>query len=417
MSNLSSLLIDIKKKDLNRSGKPFEHFCKWYLLNDPYWKTQVSNIWLWDDWPDKWGIDKGIDLVFLSKKGEFWAVQAKNYDETHYITKKDIDTFLSESNRPKIKKRLLIATTNKIGNNAIETMKGQEKPVTTILRHTLMESSINCPRKFDDLKKTTKRKENNKARPYQKKALSAVTKGFKNNNKGQLIMACGTGKTYVTLWIKEKLQANITLVLVPSLNLLSQTLKEWTANSKKSFDVLCVCSDRSVGKTSEDDIKISDCSFDVTSNIKDISNFLQNNSDRVIFSTYQSLDLVSKAQKNKVIDLIICDEAHRCVGNKDSIFSKVCDEKFIKANKRLYTTATPKIFSNQVKKAFDVGGIELYDMSNKDIFGEVFFKYSFSEAIKDNWLTDYEAVICGVTESRIKEYIKQRNFIKQLLMK
>ena len=128
--NFEKLIAEIK---LDKSGESFENFCKWFLENDPYWKTQVRKVWLWDDWPERWDIDKGIDLIFEHKDGRNWAIQSKCYADNHYIKKEDIDSFLSESNRANIHQRLLIGTTDKIGKNAWETMNGQEKPVRALL--------------------------------------------------------------------------------------------------------------------------------------------------------------------------------------------------------------------------------------------------------------------------------------------
>ena len=132
LDSFAPILNDIRNQA--DPGEAFEKlFSKWFLENDPYWKTQAKQVWLWDDWPGRWGRDKGIDLIFKHKNGETWAVQAKCYKEEYSITKTDIDKFLSESNRPQIHKRLLMATTNRIGPNAIEVMDGQEKAMGTQL--------------------------------------------------------------------------------------------------------------------------------------------------------------------------------------------------------------------------------------------------------------------------------------------
>ena len=117
--SFADLISEIRLK--GNDGKDFEVFCKWFLLNDPYWKTQVDEVWLWDDWPQRWDRDKGVDLVFRHKNGEMWAVQSKCYAETTRITKEDVDSFLTDSNRKIISKRLLMASTNSLGRNAIET--------------------------------------------------------------------------------------------------------------------------------------------------------------------------------------------------------------------------------------------------------------------------------------------------------
>jgi predicted helicase len=252
--------------DPDSKGKEFESFVKWFLKNDPEWSTQVNQVWLWDDYPDRWGRDCGVDLVFKHKNGDIWAVQAKCYSPEYSITKSDVDKFLSESNRKGVDRRLLIASTDQIGANAKQVCDAQEKPVTHFLFSDFDKSAIEYPNNLSELN-TARRKERPSPRPHQKEAIDAVEKGFKESDRGQLIMACGTGKTFTTLWIKERISAETTLVLVPSLSLLSQTLREWTFACNTPFDGLCVCSDQSVGKRSnEDEIvqSVKDVPFPVT---------------------------------------------------------------------------------------------------------------------------------------------------------
>ncbi len=409
MSNFETLLTEIRK---DTSGKSFEVFCKWFLENDPYWKTQVEKVWLWDDWPERWGADKGIDLVFKHKSGQNWAIQSKCYFDDYYIKKEDIDSFLSESNRKNIHQRLLIGSTDRIGKNARETMSGQEKPVRPLLLSDLKASGLDYPSSLKKLGSKGNKKKINKDRPYQQQAIKKVVEGFKSNDRGKLIMACGTGKTLVTLWIKEKLKPKTTLVLLPSLNLLSQTLFEWTTHSKDPFEVLCICSDTTVGKQDRnEDMKVTDAYFDVTSDISTISQFLKLDKPKVVFCTYQSSDLVSKAQKKETIDFVVCDEAHRCTGLSKSTFTKVLDDKNIKAKKRLFTTATPRIFSSSLKTVASKEDKEIYGMDDEKIYGPDFFEYTFGQAINDKWLTNYQVVIVGVDEPTVKASIDQRELI------
>ena len=157
----------------------------------------------------------------------------------------------------------------------------------------------------------------------------------------------------VTLLIKEQLKAKNTLVLVPSLNLLSQTLFEWTGNAQTPFLSLCVCSDKSMGQNSNsEDIKLGEQPFDVTSDIEEIKEFLNKKVQKVLFSTYQSSELISLAQEDEEIvefDLVVADEAHRCVGKAGSNFTRILDDKEIRAKKRLFCTATLDSFHLQSK--------------------------------------------------------------------
>ena len=410
--SFSSLLSEIRQTE--NFGRTFELFCKWFLLNDPYWKTQVDEVWLWDDWPHRWDRDKGVDLIFKHRNGEMWAVQAKCYAETTRISKEDIDSFLSDSNREIISKRLLMASTNAIGRNAIETMAGQEKPVIQWLLDDFDKSAIVYPPSLVGLKKPADKK-TQENRPYQQEAVDEVVKGLAIHDRGQLIMACGTGKTFVTLWIKERIKPQTTVVFLPSLNLLSQTLHEWTSNSRENFEVLCVCSDSTVGKDdTKEDVRVSEVPFDVTSDVRVIQDFLNSKKSKVIFCTYQSSDLIGTAQSGSTIDLIICDEAHRCAGPATSAFTKVLNDEFIDAKKRLFTTATPRVFSKATMESAGARGHQIYGMDDEETFGPVIHTYSFAKAIEDKWLTDYQVLIVGVDEPTIQNYIENREIVASL---
>lgn len=399
-----------------KRGKQFEHFVKWFLKVESEWSTQVDQVWLWDEYPDRWGIDCGIDLVFKHRNGELWAVQAKCYSSNHDITKHDVDKFLSESNRSSISKRLLIATTDRIGANAKQVCEAQEKQVVRYLLSNFETAEVEYPERFEDLFKA-KRRSPPSPKDHQREAIEAVKANFQDSDRGQLIMACGTGKTYTTLWIKERLNSEQTLVLLPSLSLLSQTLKEWTFAANQPFDVLCVCSDQTVGKRGEDEIvhSVSDLAFPVTSNTEEIRQFLQGDRPKVVFSTYQSSPLVAEAQSDGSMpefDLVIADEAHRCAGKVTSDFSTVLDGKSIRATKRLFATATPRTYSTTVHKAAVDRGVEVVGMDDESVFGKVLYSLSFSKAIKDGLLTDYRVVIIGVDDPTIAAWIENREIVK-----
>ena len=331
--------------DINRRGKQFEHFIKWFLKSDLEWATQVEDVWLWDEYPGRWGPDCGIDLVFKAKTGKTWAVQAKCYSADYDISKNDVDTFLSESNRKQIDHRLLIATTDRIGANARQVLDAQEKSVVRYLLSHFESAAVEFPEGIQSLSSGKRKSPPELDRPHQIEAVDAVLSGFRTASRGQLIMACGTGKTFVCLWVKERLRAKRTLVLVPSLNLLSQILNEWTFAAREPFDALCVCSDQTVGRKDEDEAITfaADLPFPVSNDVNEIAAFLRQDRDQVIFSTYQSSPLIAEAQKLPDVaplDLVIADEAHRCAGKSDTVFGTVLNDQLIKANRRLFATAT-----------------------------------------------------------------------------
>ncbi len=405
-------------------GTAFEIFVKWFLKHDPEWSTQVDEVWLWDDYPDRWGRDLGIDLVFRHKNGQIWSVQAKCYSPENTIKKSDIDSFISESSSKHIDKNLLIATTDNIGANAKAVLKRND--AVSYLKSDFENSDIVFP---ENIRKLNKAKRKDKPKPtgkyeYQQEAINNVVKHLKNNDRCQLIMACGTGKSYTSLWIKEKLNAKRTLVLVPSLSLLSQILKDWTFAANKSFEVLCVCSDKTVGKKDYDSIidSTADLHFPVTSDTNEIKQFLKQDKDQVIFCTYQSSPLIEESHKHKRFpdfDLVIADEAHRCAGKVEGAFSTILDNKNIKATKRVFTTATPRIYSSNLKKKAEERGVEIACMDDHEIFGEVAHTLSFSESISKGLLTDYKVVVVGIDDQTISTWITNREVVdldKELLM-
>ncbi|ABM69340.1 DEAD/DEAH box helicase [Prochlorococcus marinus] len=398
-------------------GKQFEKFIKWFLKNDPVWESQVKNIWLWDEHPKRseWGPDCGIDLVFEDFQNKTWAVQAKCFAPESSIKKEDMDSFISESSDSRFQGRLLVASTDRIGNNADRLLHRHK--VIRYLLNDFRNSQIIFPNHIKDLS-NGKRKKIKDPRKHQKKAINAVIQGLKTANRGQVLMACGTGKTLTSLWIKEALKAKNVLVLLPSLSLLSQTLKEWNANASEPFKWICVCSDKSVAKKNKTNdewiTNTSEIGVPVTSEIKEINNFLKERGSKVIFSTYQSSHLIEKVhldEKAHKFDLIFADEAHRCTGIVSDAYGCVLDEVRIRGDKRLFLTATPRVLSNQIKSKANINDIEIASMDDTNIFGEILYQLKFSEAIKKEILSDYQVVVIGVDNEMIKEKIINRDFV------
>ena len=266
-------------------GGDFEWLCQWFLENAPRYRGQFDKVWLWKNWPDRWGIDAGIDLVARTRAGELWAIQAKADHPDRAITKREIDSFLSESNRPQFAYRLLLATTDNIGATARRTLHGQEKPVGLALRGDFLTAEVQWPVQIGG---AGTRLPPWPMKPHQTTAIEAVVHGFRDHDRGRLIMACGTGKTLTALWIAERLQCSLTLVLVPSLSLVQQNLAEWGRNSAADFDTLIVCSDETVGRKNADEMiqSAADLAVKPTTDSEQIRHFLQQRRKRpaVVFA-------------------------------------------------------------------------------------------------------------------------------------
>ena len=241
-------------------------------------------------------------------------------------------------------------------------------------------------------------------------------KGFKISDRGQLIMACGTGKTLTSLFVMEKLGAERILVLVPSLSLLKQTLRVWMTNRRTDFDILPVCSDATVSRD-EDAIvaHTSDLGVPVTTDPEDIARFLRRRGPRVVFSTYQSSPQVAAAfagGRIPAFDLVLADEAHRCAGPVSSDFATVLDGSHIKARRRLFMTATPRYFTGRVLKAAQEAEYEYASMDDEATFGPVFHKLGFGAAIERGLLTDYQVSIVGVDDATYREWAEKGALVR-----
>ena len=404
-------------------GAEFERFVKRYFKAEPFYSSQFDEVWLWSECPFAKGNDVGIDLVARTKFGEYVAIQAKCYQPGTQVDKADVDTFLSASGKqiaPDGKptyysQRIIIVTNDNWTSHASEAIVDQQIPVTRIGLSQIQESAIDWEKFFAGAKKSIVKKT---MRPHQDAAIADVIKGFKTRERGQLIMACGTGKTFTSLKIAESLcPANgHVLFLVPSISLLGQSLREWCEQAEKPLTAFAVCSDSKVTKD-PDDTTLADLGFPATTSAAQLVAYgrkLKKDPPAgltVVFSTYQSISAVHEAQTAGAFgpfDLIICDEAHRTTGaifkNRDeSEFVRVHDSKFIKGAKRLYMTATPRIYGENAKKKADDEFIELCSMDDEAKYGPEFHHLTFSAAVKDDLLTDYKVLILAVDEKDMRD--------------
>ena len=370
---------------------------------------------MFSDWPKAWSAtDIGTDLIAEDQHGKICAIQAKFYKETSTIPKSDIDSFLSDTNRAEVDYRLLVATTDGLGKNAINAIEGQEKPVQSFTLKDFLEP-FEWPESLESLEEYQPR-EPHQPRPHQVAAIGDVTS--KIESRGQLLMACGTGKTLTGQRIAEKLESKSTLVLLPSLLLLSKTVKDWVSEREQDFIFLPVCSDKSVTKqTDEIAVNDSELCFRSTTDTKEIADFLKRPENKVIFSTYQSSPQIAEAfeQHNLMpFDLILADEAHRCAGKISSEYSTVLSEDLIPAKKRLFMTATPRMYTSNVRKKATDADIEIASMDDEAVFGPVLHHLTFGQAIANDppLLTDYRVLVVGVNDAMCKEMVETRAFVK-----
>lgn len=428
-------------------GTKFERLMRSWLLTDPRY-NELEKVWLWEEFPgrkDFGGTDTGIDLVAKTEMGDYWAIQCKCYAEGATIDKPALDSFLATSSRTftneitfqttRFSNRVWISTTSHWGSNAEEAIRNQEPPVTRVGMADLNSSPVDWQKLLDGLTGNSALIEGKKPRKHQ---LDAISKAYthyitEGNDRGKLIMACGTGKTYTSLLIAEQLLngKGLVLFMVPSIALLGQSLNAWSADAGKSIKAVCICSDskasRKIQKNKYDDAddSVVDLAVPASTNPKSIASQLKKYRSHdglvVVFSTYQSIDAVSEAQQEilsetngeyGVFDFIICDEAHRTTGVKlsdkdESNFTKIHSDNNVKGRKRLYMTATPRLYGESAKVKASEKECILCSMDDKALYGEEFYRVNFSYAVQNGLLTDYKVLVLTVDENDVPDNIKR----------
>ena len=408
-------------------GTYFEELIVCYLRNEATYRDLYSDVWTYAQWAEQQGLDKrdtGIDLVAKTQgTGEFHAIQCKLYAEDYRLQKNDIDSFFTASGKKPFTHRIIITTTNHWSEHAEEALRDQQPPVSKIDLHDLENSQIDWSKYQPKAAPTLKAKK--QLREHQVTALASVELGLQSADRGKLIMACGTGKTFTSLKIAETLAGagKRVLFLVPSLSLLSQSLTEWTQESGIPLHSFAVCSDSDVGKKrKKDDDSVQTFTHELrypatTEPVRLAAEMAKRHDDKhmsVVFSTYHSIEVISKAQKDFGLgdfDLIICDEAHRTTGatfdNEDeSTFVKVHDEDFIRSAKRLYMTATPRIYGDTAKASAEKDNVALCSMDDESLYGKELYVITFSEAVKRGLLVDYKVIVLAVEETHVNRRLQ-----------
>lgn len=427
-------------------GDRFERLMAAYLQTDPKYANKFKNVWLWNDFPgrkDLGGNDTGIDIVARTNEGDYWAIQCKCYAEGATIDKKAVDSFLSTSSRQfkneelkttSFSHRLWIDTTGKRwSSNAEDVILNQNIPVSRLGLFALEEAPVQWEKIEQGISGESALVKKYDTRPHQKTALNNTHEYFKENDRGKLIMACGTGKTFTALRIAENETKGkgLILFLVPSIALIGQTLNEWTAQAINPINAICICSQPDISKKKK---KGEDADFYSTVDLAlpastDIENIIKqfsyyrvydNNGMTVVFSTYQSIDVIAKAQKalqknigdEAIFDLIICDEAHRTTGSKlsdeeESAFTKVHNDDFIIGKKRLYMTATPRMYDPKAKDKAAQNDAELWSMDKVEQYGEEIYRIGFGEAVEKKLLTDYKVLILTLSDKDVPPSVQK----------
>ncbi len=434
---INEVLAEIRQKSLSEreKGQDFERLMKLWFLTDPRYNN-LERVWLWEEFPgrkDFGGTDLGIDLVARTDTGDYWAIQCKCYDADATIDKGNVDSFLANSIRTftedetmqtrRFSNLIWVETTrHPWGPNAQKAITNLTVPFNKINLYELESSSVDWKKLRQGLYGKEAKLSGKQPRAHQLRAIAATYKHFveEGNERGKLIMACGTGKTYTSLKIVEQLtdKHGFILFLVPSIALLGQTLNAWMSDRTEPMRAICICSDSKVVRKAENDddmdASVIDLAVPASTNVKTVLRQLHQYEKEdvriVIFSTYQSIDVVSDAlhQYGHSIDLCICDEAHRTTGVKlkdrdESNFTKVHSNNCIPARRRLYMTATPRLYRESVKvKAAENDDI-LCSMDDESIYGKEFHRLTFNEAVSQGLLCDYKVLVLTVSEEDIPQ--------------
>lgn len=442
-TTINDILHDIRLKAMTEreKGTDFERLMKLWFQTDPRY-NELEKVWLWEEFPsrkDFGGKDLGIDLVARTEYGDYWAIQCKCYAEDAQIDKGAVDSFLANASRTFMDPETLqtrefsnlvwVQTTRKRwGANAEVAIQGLSKPFNRISLYDLEISAVDWDKLKKGLYGDRAKLPGKQPKKHQLEAMSKANEYYvtQGHDRGKLIMACGTGKTFTALKIMEQMtpKDGFVLFLVPSIALMGQTLNAWKVDKTDDMRAVCVCSDAKVTREMRDaddeDASVVDLAVPATTDVRKILRQLKQY-DReanrtVIFSTYQSIDVVKEAIDlyRRELDLIICDEAHRTTGvilkdKEESNFTKVHKNEFIRAKKRLYMTATPRLYSANIKvRAKENERIDvLCSMDDPEWYGEEFHRLTFNDAVAQELLTDYKVLVLTVSEEDIPESIRE----------
>ena len=441
---LDDLLDDFAKfaGSTREKGDLFERLVKRILESDPVYKQQFSEVWRWTDWPGRDGeVDAGVDLVAqYTGSDETCAIQCKFYAPGTQVSYNDAAKFILEAERIGATGRIFVSTTDNIASKALRAFDDSTRPVNLLGLDELRRRDLSWPEIWNPEKLIIKA-DRYDPRPDQITARDKVIDGFRTHDRGKLILPCGTGKTFTALQIAETMfgTGGKVLYLVPSIALLGQTMREWAEQQSIPHRYLGICSDVKAGRQSED-VNISFLEIPVTTDPSKLAPHLNRETPHamtVVFSTYQSIEQVIAAQNvshpvpparhsvlparhpgesrdpegmgsdGSAFDLVICDEAHRTTGietknGSGSHFTKVHNSDQLRAEKRLYMTATPRIYSETAKnKALEIGQVSLYSMDDEAQYGPEFHRMTFLDAVENDLLTDYKVLVLNIEEAAI----------------
>ena len=407
-----------ESRDQSEKGRWFEQLFMRIAGQEP--EFEVEAIWRWTEWPEREaltgldGRDIGIDLVAKRTTGEWIAIQCKCYDERHILAKAEIDKFLGGSQQSVFRLRWAVATC-RWGPNAQRAIVNAQPPVTQIDFNQYLAVQV---------EEETAQRPIQQPWPLQEDAIEDTVSGLANHDRGRLVMACGTGKTFTAQRIAEEVveDGGRILFAAPTIALVSQARREWLRQTTRPLECIVVCSDTTAGGRNEsEDIGISELECPVTTDSADIAQALAGNgATRVVFCTYHSLGRVTDAQEEHgtpAFDLAIADEAHRTTGAliedrksraREVNFQEFHDDARLRAHKRLYMTATPRLYTERSKGKLAAKGVTVVDMGDYEVYGPELHRLPFAKAVEHRMLSDYRVIVLGVSQSSVTPGLRRR---------
>ena len=406
-------------RDESEKGRWFEQLFKRIALQQP--EFEIDGIWRWPDWPEREaltgldGRDIGIDLVARRTSGEWVAIQCKCYEERHLLAKGEIDKFLGGSQNPVFRLRWIVATC-RWGPNAERAIQNAHPQITQIDFREYLDVQV---------EEQDARRPVQEPWPLQVEAIEDAVAGLANHDRGRLIMACGTGKTFASLRIAEQIVTDGQRILfaAPTIALVSQARREWLRQTTRKLECIVVCSDSTAGGRNEnEDIRISELECPVSTDPAEIARSLVDDGPtRVVFCTYHSLGRVTEAQANHnapEFELAIADEAHRTTGallrgrgSNDARkvdFQEFHDDARLRARKRLYMTATPRLYTERSRSRLAEKGIDVVDMGDYGVYGPELHRLPFAKAVEHGMLSDYRVIVLGVSRASVTPGLRRR---------
>ena len=410
----------------NLKGAVFEELTRLYLITEPTYKTKLRTVWHHSTIPqnvlDELKLPRpeiGVDLVALARDGTYWAIQCKfHQDPSRNVTYDELSTFFSITERKntyeKLSYRLICSSTTEISNKVHIAHPHKVGCITEEYFARLNEEHFDQYRKV--LAGETPKNKPLRPRQHQLKAIEKIERFFSidQNTRGKLIHPCGSGKSLTAYWAAEALKSKNILIAVPSIALVGQTLRVWTKEAVSNdidIDWIAVCSDEDVSSSDDPSMNMTDLGIEVTTSRNGIIDFLRKNTGgiKVVVTTYHSSDVVISAAEewNNNFDLGIFDEAHKTVGQKDKAFARLLNDDNIKIDKRIFMTATERIFKSDSD--------EVVSMDRLDVYGQVIDEFSFKAAIEEHppILSDYKIVTITIQRNEIERFVNDNNYVKE----